>query len=204
MFTDVAIEILKNNWPMLFIFITIMVSLRIAYLFNNKKPFIFYQEIIGLTFIIYILSLFYLVTFQDVTWSSSNFIPFKEILRYELWSPKFIRNVIGNIIVFIPYGFYASYIVRINKAYIIFILGLITSLSIEFTQLMIGRVFDIDDIMMNIVGVLFGYLIYVLLKILKNKLPSIFQKNWFYNIIVLIILVILALYLASYLKVGLL
>jgi glycopeptide antibiotics resistance protein len=202
LFTDAAIQILIENWPMLFIFITIIVSLRLTYIFNNKKPFLFYQEVLGLAFIIYILSLFYAVTFQDVNWSTSNFVPFKEIMRYELFSPSFIRNVLGNIIVFIPYGFYVSYLIKINKMYVITILTLITSLAIEFTQLSIGRVFDIDDIMLNLLGGLIGYLIYKFIHNIKERLPKLLRNNTFYNIMVLLMLLGLILYVLSYLKVG--
>jgi glycopeptide antibiotics resistance protein len=202
MLTDAAIEILISNWPMLFIFTTIIVSLRLAYVFSHKEEVVFYREILALGFIIYILSLFYAVTFQDVSWSSRNFMPFKEMFRYEIFSARFFKNVIGNIIVFVPYGFYAGYLLKSKKVFGIFLLSLITSLSIEFTQLMIGRVFDVDDIILNVLGGVVGFYIYRFLDIIKEKLPKIFRTNFFYNIVVTIILIALTIYLLSYLKVG--
>ena len=52
---------------------------------------------LALSFIIYILCLFQVVTFQDDTsWASNDFIPFKEILRYNITSRLFLKNVIAR------------------------------------------------------------------------------------------------------------
>ena len=202
MFTEAAVEILINNWPMLFIFLTIIISLRLAYLYVNKIKFVLYKELLSLGFVVYILSLFYAVTFQDVSWSTSNFIPFKEMFRYEVFTPKFFKNVLGNVIVFIPYGFYVGYILKKSKFKLIFLLSLVTSLAIEFTQLMIGRVFDIDDIILNVVGGLSGYLIYKLLDKVKNKLPKIINNQYVYNFIILLFLIIIIWYLVFHITKG--
>jgi glycopeptide antibiotics resistance protein len=202
MFTEAAIEILTKNWPMLFIFVTMIVTLRLAYIFSKKRKLVFYEEVLGLGFLIYVLSLFYAVTFQDVTWSTSNFRPFQEIMRYELWSPKFMKNVIGNMIVFIPYGFYVSYLLKLSKKRFILLLTFVTSLTIEITQLSIGRVFDIDDLMLNLIGGLMGFYLYRILHNLKEKLPRFLKHDLFYNVIVVILLGILIWYIYPYLKVG--
>ncbi len=76
---ELVLNILKNSWPMIFIFATILVSIRLVYIFKNKEVFIFYKEVLTLFFVIYILCLFHVVTFQDVSWSTSNFVPFKEM-----------------------------------------------------------------------------------------------------------------------------
>ena len=81
---DVAIELIKNSWPMVFISVVIFSSLRIIYIIKNKERFVLYEEIIKLAFLVYVLFLFQVVTFQDVSFGSHNYIPFKEIFRYEL------------------------------------------------------------------------------------------------------------------------
>src|SRR5699024_1806752 len=111
---------------------------------------------ITLLFIIYVLCLFYVVTFQDVSWSTSNFTPFSEMFRYEIGSRLFIKNVLGNVILFLPYGFFAAYYLKLKKPWSILGLSILVSLTIETTQLLIGRVFDIDDIILNTIGGLFG------------------------------------------------
>ena len=109
MFDITIINILENIWPMALIFTIILSTLRICYLKENNQKFILYKEVLTLGFIIYVMSLFHVVTFQDVSWSTSNFIPFKEMFRYELFSNLFFRNVIGNMLMFMPYGFFISY-----------------------------------------------------------------------------------------------
>ncbi len=62
---------------------------------------------------------------------------------------------------FIPYGFFSSYFLKEKNGIIIFLLTTILSFSIEYIQLQIGRVFDIDDIILNVIGGLIGYGIYM-------------------------------------------
>lgn len=155
-----------------------------------------------LGFIIYIICLFHTVTFQDVAWSSSNFIPFTEMLRYDLGSPLFIRNVLGNVLLFLPYGFFITYLFAFKKIKIPLFLVAILSTVIETTQLLIGRVFDIDDIILNIVGGVLGYLLYQSMKGLTDHFPSLLKKTWFYNIIMIGILLLITLYLFEVIDFG--
>lgn len=68
---------------------------------KNNEHFSLYKELLMLSMIIYVLMLFQVVTSQDVVnWSSNNFIPFKEMLRYRFGSRLFIKNVLGNLILF--------------------------------------------------------------------------------------------------------
>ncbi len=194
MFRETILNIFEDIWPMLFIFSVIIVSLRLVYLIKNKEKFIFYQEMLMLGFIIYITALFRVVTFQDVSWSSSNFIPFEEMFRYEFGTQLFYKNVVGNMLMFIPYGFFISYFLKIKKPWLILLLTTLVSITIEVTQLLIGRVFDIDDIMLNIVGGLLGFIIYYLFVKIKSKI-SLLQKQYIYNIIMVMILLIIVLYL---------
>lgn len=201
MFDITLKNILANIWPMVLIITIILSSLRIAYLIKYKEKFVYYEEMLKLGFMVYIISLFYVVTFQDVSWSTSNFIPFKEIFRYQLFSPSFIKNVVGNMIMFMPYGFFISYFLKLDKKRYVLFLSLLTSSTIEITQLIIGRVFDVDDILLNVIGGIFGYLIYRLLHNLKEKLPNFLKNSIFYNMLVTILLIIIVLYILNVLGV---
>lgn len=182
--------IINLTWPMLLISIVILVSLRIAYLIRNKQHLILYQELVMLSFIIYILCLFQIVTFQDdVVWNNNNFIPFKEILRYKIGSRLFFRNIIGNLLLFMPFGFFTSHYLKVKKSYSIILLTLIASVSIETVQMAIGRIFDIDDIILNISGGICGYLIYKILNSIGNKLPKFMRTEVFLNAISILILI---------------
>ena len=192
MFSNSIREILLDIWPSLIICLVIITSLRITYLIKYKSNFVFYKEILMLGFIMYVIALFEVVTFQDVSWSSSNFIPFKEMLRYEFGTKLFFKNVVGNMIMFIPFGFFTSYFLKLKKFYSVFILTLLTSITIETTQLLIGRVFDIDDIFLNIIGGLIGYFIFKLIYKIKFL-----KKESIYNIIISVVLILIILYLVG-------
>ncbi len=182
--------VVRFTWPMLIISLVVLVSVRVSYLVKNKEHFVLYKELLMLSFIIYILCLFQVVTFRDdTTWSTNNFIPFREILRYNMGSRLFFKNVLGNTIMFLPYGFFISYYLKNEKPYLTIFLTIIASVSIEVVQMVIGRVFDVDDIILNVLGGSLGYGIYYLLNRIGNRLPSVFKSEWFLNVVSVILLI---------------
>lgn len=188
--------VMQTTWPMLFISVVIMVSLRVTYLIKNKEPIIFYKEMLMLFFMVYILCLFQVVTFQDVSnFSHNNFIPFKEITRYSIGSRLFFKNVCGNILLFIPFGLLISIYLKPKNIGIPFALTLLSSLSIEFTQMIIGRSFDVDDIFLNCIGGIVGYIIYRVLDKIGDMIPNIFKSKIFLNIFTVVLLIGLVVYL---------
>lgn len=195
------LEILDEVWPTILISSVIAISVRITYVIKNKKEFVLYKEVLSFAFIIYVLCLFYVVTFQDIGWSTSNFIPFKEMFRYKLGSRLFIKNVLGNIIMFIPYGYFVSYYLDLKKVRSNNLLVLLVSLSIEFTQLVIGRVFDIDDIILNLIGGTIGFGFYRSLGFVEQHLPDVLKKPIIKNIIIIILVVLFALYMLNFIGV---
>ena len=137
-----------------------------------------------LGFIIYSMCLFQIVTFQDeVSWSTNNFIPFREILRYNIGSRLFIKNVLGNMLLFLPFGFFTSYLLDNKRPLLTVVLTLIASLSIEGVQLMIGRVFDVDDIILNVLGGTFGFYLYNILDRLGKKSPKLLGNEYFLDVL---------------------
>ena len=183
-------NVFEFSLPMIIISVVVAITLRAADIVKNKKEFCFYKELIALSFIIYILCLFQVVTFQDNNnISSNNLIPFREIFRYDLGSRLFLKNVLGNIIMFFFFCFFTSYFLKEKKLLPIFILTVLTSLTIECTQLMIGRVFDIDDILLNIMGGVLGHYLYILILKIGDMCPSVLQREWFLNLVSIILLV---------------
>ena len=183
-------NVFEFSLPMIIISVVVAITLRVADIVKNKREFCFYKELIALSFIIYILCLFQVVTFQDNNnISSNNLIPFREMFRYDLGSRLFLKNVLGNIIMFLPYGFFTSYFLKEKKLLLIFILTAVASLTIESTQLMIGRVFDIDDILLNIVGGILGHYLYIVILKIGDMCPRVLQREWFLNLVSIILLV---------------
>ncbi len=186
-------DTLLSTWPMITLFVVIMVIFRISRIINNHERFIFYKEFYNLLFIIYLLLLYYLLLSTDNASSGLNLTPFKEIIRYPITSVQFIYNVIGNIVLFLPFGFFISDFIKAKKTYQILIISALISLTAELIQFKIGRAFDIDDIILNVTGAIIGFLCYKGLRSIKRKLPSFIKNNIFYNLLAIVVLIIMIL-----------
>ena len=187
--------VLPDVWPVIIIITVISCSLRIGYLIKNKADFCFYKELFTLVFILYVMCLFEVVTLQDNNYGLSNFIPFKEIFRYQIGSRLFIKNIVGNILLFLPYGYFASYYLNNKKLWPTALLTIIVSFTIETVKLKIGRTFDVDYIILNTCGGIIGGFIYSLSESVSNKLPKVLKTEGFINFIVIITIILLIIYL---------
>lgn len=187
--------VILDNWPILTIFLVTMCTMRFFYLKNHREKICFYKEFLSILGIIYIFLLFQLLTKVELNSGGGyNLIPFTEILRYEFGSKLFIYNVIGNICVFIPFGFIVAEYIKPKTIMAPLLISLIVSSTVEFVQLNIGRSFDVDDILLNIVGCVGGYLIYIGLSAIRNHLPKAFQSDGLYNAICLLLIVLVLFY----------
>lgn len=96
---------------------------------------------------------------------SVNLHPF-ETFSFDPWS---LMILLGNVIMFLPIGFFAVLLWRNMSWKRILLVGLLTTLFIEVVQLFVGRSFDIDDILLNTLGVLLGGLF---CQLLRHLLPA--------------------------------
>lgn len=184
MIVDTLTDAIVDVWPMLVIFLIVLITIRISYIRINHEKFIFYREFLNLVFIIYILLLYQLLTSTELnTVSGLNLVPFTEIFRYKIGSLLFIYNVIGNILVFVPFGYFVSGYIKASRVSHILLVSFITSLTVELVQLQIGRSFDIDDVILNVIGSMIGFFIFIGLTAIKKHMPKFFQSDLFYNII---------------------
>ncbi|MBQ3307999.1 MAG: VanZ family protein [Bacilli bacterium] len=187
--TNTIQGVVNFTWPMLIISIVIMVSIRLTYLIKNHEKIVLYKELLMLCFAIYILCLFQVVTFQDdINWSTNNFIPFREILRYNITSRYFFKNVVGNMLMFLPFGFFISIYLDADDIKIPILLTIVASIAIEIVQMIIGRVFDVDDILLNLVGAILGFYIYRVIRIIGEKFP-VLKNEWFLNVVAILALI---------------
>lgn len=194
-------NVILDVLPMVVLFSIVMSSVRLVTVAYSKETIQWRKEIKNLIYIVYTFILFVLVTSTDFESIGNNFIPFKEILRYKSTSGLFFRNVIGNILLFLPFGYLITDMVqsKANKCnpLITLLLTSITSISTELIQLFIGRSFDIDDIILNILGGLLGYIIYkilhILLKQVRKKYDNVFVD--LVSCVILLFIIILIIYL---------
>jgi glycopeptide antibiotics resistance protein len=94
-----------------------------------------------------------------------NYVPFRTILPYLLGDNGFLigaLNIGGNIAFLIPIGFLLPFVfVRIDwkKSLVVAVLS---GMSIELTQVFLHiGIFDIDDVILNALGVMLGYWMYI-------------------------------------------
>ena len=108
--------------------------------------------------------------------SRINLIPFNTLNRYlfmesrtlDNWNVVSLINLVGNSFLFSPIGIVLPLLYKKFDSFkIIFLTGLMTTLSIEFIQIFIKRSVDIDDIILNTIGVIIGYILYKIFKKFK-------------------------------------
>lgn len=99
-----------------------------------------------------------------------NLLPFVYMVDYEIMSEA-ILNFVGNTLMFVPVGIvYPIVYKRLDTHKKVIAAGVGFSLAIEILQLpFYDRVSDIDDLILNSLGYVLGYLIYLGIKRIKNR-----------------------------------
>lgn len=134
------------------------------------------KPILGVLFVLYIMLLITVVFFKEGYTVSmmllkqtnrpliGNFIPFKTITFYCRTSSIdiTIRELIGNVIAFAPMGFLLPLCFnRIKGIEKVFIISFTISLFFEIIQIITNLgIFDVDDIMLNTLGAIIGFMVY--------------------------------------------
>lgn len=103
-----------------------------------------------------------------------NLTPFQEIKRdwhsLSLHRPGTAIHLAGNIAAFVPLGMFIAGLARHSffTGIHVLVLSFLLSLGYEVTQLLTGiGIFDVDDLMLNTLGGIMGYVVYMLLLILN-------------------------------------
>lgn len=97
---------------------------------------------------------------------TANFTLFKTIRMYIDYSYKLnsFENLVGNIVVFVPFGFLFPYVMKRERNFFIMLLNaFIFVTGIEVFQLFSAfGAFDVDDILLNCFGAVIGYFLYLI------------------------------------------
>ena len=103
-----------------------------------------------------------------------NWIPFVNLFDYPEMRDILI-NVIGNTAMFIPLGIvWPSVYKRLDTHWKVISAGIGVSLCIEILQLpFYDRVSDVDDLLLNSLGFIIGYLLYLLAKQVSKRVRRI-------------------------------
>ncbi|MFD0710455.1 VanZ family protein [Paenibacillus sp. GCM10027626] len=96
-----------------------------------------------------------------------SIIPFKsifEMISSNVSITRILENVIGNIVIFIPFGLILPVILKRESRNVI-LGGIIFSASIEIIQYIFGLgSTDIDDLIFNTFGTIIGYMLFIAMK----------------------------------------
>ena len=95
---------------------------------------------------------------------TANFTLFKTIKMYINYSYKLnsFENLVGNVVVFVPFGFLLPYIQEKSRKLPVLVLNaFLFVLGIEVFQLFSAfGAFDVDDILLNCFGAVLGWILY--------------------------------------------
>ena len=141
------------------------------------------QAVSVLLFLLYLIGLTYFLFFAESFGRiyeereyAYNLELFKEIKRFwnyrkELGNFAVFTNIAGNVICFLPFGAILPVLCRQARNF-----WVIAGLSFEFTLLvecaqLISRVgsFDVDDILLNTLGGILGFLIFTICNVVRRK-----------------------------------
>lgn len=100
-----------------------------------------------------------------------NLIPsIIKILMGELTIGSWVKTMlVGNLLMFIPFGFFLPIVTNKVYSHNIVKLALAIPVVIEIIQPIVSRSFDIDDIIMNFVGIMIGYFMSAGLKLIVRR-----------------------------------
>ena len=103
-----------------------------------------------------------------------NLSPFHTIRNYMKYAPTsdWLRvNIVGNIVMFIPWGFGLPLLWKKYRYFLkLAMMSLILPVCIEFIQLFVGRTVDVDDVILNFMGSMLGGFLFLTMRLLVPKI----------------------------------
>ncbi len=177
--------------PFMLIAIPIYLIIRFFILTKKASKINRYHEIVLFLFIIFLVGLASQTIIPKFEYGSNGFeivkngvhntnlTPFKVLVQ--TYNSVFINgnlnyfiiNFLGNIILFIPFGFVIPMLWNISNIKVIAI-GFLSSFFIEFCQMFLTRGTDIDDLILNTIGTCIGLLLY---KFINKQFNSFIKKH---------------------------
>jgi len=155
---------------------------------QEEKMKLKYKFVSSIIFFVYVTILFKVMVLKDLPMlrfgpialnfggtqaGDPNYIPFKTIMPYLFGSAGWLiggLNILGNILLLLPVGFLLPFIFKkVNWKQILFV-AVLSGMIIEGMQVVLHvGIFDIDDVILNGLGVLLGFWLFLLiLKIMSS------------------------------------
>ena len=147
---------------------------------NSINKINIFKCIGNLIFLVYIVAVLSITNVlyikpSDFTYmhTAPNLVPLVNTISDFIGSPKSVlRQVVLNIIFFMPFGFLFTmlYLKKDKKLLKVLVIALVFSTCIETLQFFVGRFMDVDDIIWNTSGAIIGSIIYFLINNLICKI----------------------------------
>lgn len=166
--------------------------IRYAVIKKQSCTVVWSSEIMRLLFVCYLTGLISLILVPNNLWTyiwfylrngypgceidplfsgGFNFIPtFLKAHTGEFTIGRWVRTMLeGNLVMFVPMGFFLPFVSKKIKTRNIWWLAILIPIFVEILQPVIGRSFDVDDVLMNFAGIIIGYFVAVITKVLVKK-----------------------------------
>lgn len=148
----------------------------------NQKQVKRFRILGRVLFVLYMFFLLYFLIFSDWYGRTDisreyryNLVLFKEIKRFieyreELGAFAVFTNLFGNILIFMPYGFFISMASRSRGFFMTLFYSFGLSLCVETFQILtkVGS-FDVDDLLLNTLGGVLGYILFLICNGIRRK-----------------------------------
>ena len=146
---------------------------------RKKKIFRAVGKVLFLLYVVFLIYFLFLAEWYGRTGISEeyryNLELFREIKRFIIYREQLgafavFANLAGNILIFVPYGFFISVASRERGFFKILFFSMGLSLCVEIIQLFtrVGS-FDVDDILLNTIGGVLGYIIFLICNGIRRK-----------------------------------
>ena len=136
-----------------------------------KKKYYLYSVLFAVYLAILVYFLFFAEGFRETMTGAYryNFVPFREISRYIQYRKtigynRVFINLVGNVIAFMPLGFFVPHLSKRRLSLpAVTLIGLEFSILVEVIQLFtkVGCC-DIDDVILNTIGGMLGYVCFII------------------------------------------
>ena len=134
------------------------------------------KRVFRILFAVYVLLVIYFLFFAEMTGRTIsdrtyhyNLILFKEIKRFIIYREQLgwftvLANLLGNVLIFLPFGMMVPFLTKHFKRFWgVVLLSFELSLMVELIQLVtkVGSC-DVDDILLNTIGGMLGFACYAI------------------------------------------
>ena len=141
-----------------------------------------YRILGKILFVLYIVFVFYFLLVSEVYGRTGemigyhyNLVLFKEIKRFwnyreQLGMFATVSNLLGNILIFVPFGFFMPMASKRRSFWTTATYSLLLSMIVETSQLFtrVGS-FDVDDLLLNTIGGMLGFIAFAICNVISRN-----------------------------------